>query len=192
MFVDDPVLTVRGTRPARAYIMLRTVVVWLVLGFLLSWKKGQKGERYEWIGAMFSKMEITRGSPWRASRNFRRTCREASQPVRKPEGARRPRAAQRLAATGRAISLVGHPDAPTQALYGEAMGRNVLYQRTDRAREPSEASQTLVAYVRKCQLPEDRTPCKEASGLLNSSDLRRLTIGRRRNLTGRCAVPRKR
>ena len=52
-YVDDPALTVGGTRKQRSRIMIRTVLVWLLIGLKLAWKKGQRGNTGEWVGAYF-------------------------------------------------------------------------------------------------------------------------------------------
>ena len=41
--------------------MIRVVLCWLALGTKLAWKKGQRGQSFEWIGAYFRK--------WRTSHN---------------------------------------------------------------------------------------------------------------------------
>ena len=57
-FVDDPALTVGGTKAQRTRLILRTVILWLTLGLRLAWKKGARGRNVEWIGA--------RLRPWRS------------------------------------------------------------------------------------------------------------------------------
>ena len=52
-YVDDPVLTVGGTEEQRLRIMIRTILLWLVLGLKLAWRKGQRGNTGEWVGAYF-------------------------------------------------------------------------------------------------------------------------------------------
>ena len=58
-FVDDPTMTVGGDKPRRRFLMCRSIVLWLMLGTRLSWKKGQVGQHIELIGAVFK--------PWQAS-----------------------------------------------------------------------------------------------------------------------------
>ena len=52
-YVDDPVAIFGGTKRARSKHMLRTILLWLVLGLKLSWMKGQRGMKGEWVGAEF-------------------------------------------------------------------------------------------------------------------------------------------
>ena len=46
-YVDDPALTVGGDADTRARVMIRTVLLWLVIGLKLAWKKGQRGNAGE-------------------------------------------------------------------------------------------------------------------------------------------------
>ena len=52
-FVDDPLIALGGPKAHRDHCLLRVVLLWLVLGFKLSWGKGARGRRVEWIGACF-------------------------------------------------------------------------------------------------------------------------------------------
>ena len=52
-YVDDPALTVGGTREQRTRIILRTFFLWLIIGLELAWKKGQRGNPGDWVGAHF-------------------------------------------------------------------------------------------------------------------------------------------
>ena len=58
-FVGDPAMAVGGSRRRRSSLMCRIVVFWLALGTRLAWKKGQRGQVAEWIGAAFK--------PWQAA-----------------------------------------------------------------------------------------------------------------------------
>ena len=49
--VDDPLLGFRGTQAARDEMFAIIVLLWSVLGFKLSWRKGARGTSIEWIGA---------------------------------------------------------------------------------------------------------------------------------------------
>ena len=57
-FVDDPLLVTAGTPARRRAVMWKVAVLWHALGFALSWEKGQRGSRIDWIGAQFG--------PWRS------------------------------------------------------------------------------------------------------------------------------
>ena len=56
-YVDDPVLCVGGSEDQRMRIMIRTILTWLILGFKLAWRKGQRGNACEWVGAYFRPWE---------------------------------------------------------------------------------------------------------------------------------------
>ena len=51
-FVDDPLLLFGGERPQRDRLFLRTVLLWLALGFKIAWRKGDRGRKLDWIGAV--------------------------------------------------------------------------------------------------------------------------------------------
>ena len=46
-YVDDPVLAVGGTEEQRLSVMLRAIILWLILGLKLAWRKGQRGKTGE-------------------------------------------------------------------------------------------------------------------------------------------------
>ena len=50
-FVDDPFITVAGSRAERRMMLAVVLLFWLVLGFKLAWKKGHIGTTVPWIGA---------------------------------------------------------------------------------------------------------------------------------------------
>ena len=50
-FVDDPIAVMRGTSAARDWIVATIVLTWRMLGFPLSFKKGQRGPAVNWVGA---------------------------------------------------------------------------------------------------------------------------------------------
>ena len=58
-FVDDPLLTVWGTEAQRDTTLLSIILLWLTFGCRLSWRKGCRGRRVEWIGAVLQ--------PWLSS-----------------------------------------------------------------------------------------------------------------------------
>ncbi len=62
-YVDDPILSIVGPPRKRREIALGTVLLWLVLGFDLSWAKGQYGSQVEWIGAMLRSWTSPTGAP---------------------------------------------------------------------------------------------------------------------------------
>ena len=49
-FVDDPLGVMRGTLQQTNRIAARVILFWLVLGYDLSWHKGQIGQDVDWIG----------------------------------------------------------------------------------------------------------------------------------------------
>ena len=51
IFVDDPLLAARGTRPQKRYHLVIGILLFLALGLKLSWKKKQLGAVVTWIGA---------------------------------------------------------------------------------------------------------------------------------------------
>ena len=55
--MGDPLATVAGPPPKRRFTMWKLVVAWQALGFDLSWHKGQRGPRVDWVGAQ--------SGPWR-------------------------------------------------------------------------------------------------------------------------------
>ena len=50
-YVDDPLAVVRGDLATRNKQLLFIVVLWVALGFELSWAKGARGIEVDWIGA---------------------------------------------------------------------------------------------------------------------------------------------
>ena len=54
-FVDDPFIAAGGNPHMRQRLLLRIVVLWLSLGFRLSWRKGMRGRQHERIGAQISR-----------------------------------------------------------------------------------------------------------------------------------------
>ena len=58
-YVDDPVLATCGPQATRDKVMWMTIVLWIALGYTLTWKKGQRGPTAEWIRALIQ--------PWRSS-----------------------------------------------------------------------------------------------------------------------------
>ena len=54
IYTDDPCLCLRGSRAERSKLIAMTCILWLSLGFPLSWAKGCRGPRADWIGAHFS------------------------------------------------------------------------------------------------------------------------------------------
>ena len=53
-YVDDPILAIRGTPEKRAAGMLKAILFWQVVGLSLSWHKGSKGYKVDWIGAQLT------------------------------------------------------------------------------------------------------------------------------------------
>ena len=49
-FVDDPLFTIGGNEIERVRLFSMVVILWLALGFRISWKKGSRGRKIEWIG----------------------------------------------------------------------------------------------------------------------------------------------
>lgn len=50
-FVDDPLVTLRGTDEQRRDIKNKILMLWMTLGLQVSWSKGSTGTHAEWIGA---------------------------------------------------------------------------------------------------------------------------------------------
>ena len=50
-YVDDPILALTGTRPARKRQCARVLLLWSALNFKLAWSKASRGPKVEWIGA---------------------------------------------------------------------------------------------------------------------------------------------
>ena len=53
IYTDDPCICLRGEKTHRDNLVAMTVLLWLCLGFPLSWAKGSRGQRADWIGASF-------------------------------------------------------------------------------------------------------------------------------------------
>ena len=62
-FVDDPLMFLGGKKTQRDRLLLRTVLLWLALGFKLSWKKGARGRLIEWIGSAIKAWTSPTGFP---------------------------------------------------------------------------------------------------------------------------------
>ena len=58
-FVDDPRITLWGAEHRRSHTLLLIVVLCLAVGCKMSWSKGSRGRRIEWIGAAIQ--------PWRST-----------------------------------------------------------------------------------------------------------------------------
>ena len=54
VFVDDPVIAVAGMLKERRDLFTMLVLLWAILGFSPSWKKGQLGAKVEWMVAELS------------------------------------------------------------------------------------------------------------------------------------------
>ena len=50
-YVDDPVLMLTGSDELRTKLLVRVLLLWLLCGLRISWKKVQRGSSVEWIGA---------------------------------------------------------------------------------------------------------------------------------------------
>ncbi len=53
VYIDDPVVTIRGTPDIRQEQVALLVLAWAVLGVGPSFRKGQLGRAIHWIGAEF-------------------------------------------------------------------------------------------------------------------------------------------
>ena len=53
VYVDDPLLTLRGSKPQRDRMIAKVVMAWVCLGFNLAFAKGQRGSSITWIGAAY-------------------------------------------------------------------------------------------------------------------------------------------
>ena len=51
LYVDDPILCVRGDQNGRDLIMATTILFWATLGVRLAYKKASRGASIQWIGA---------------------------------------------------------------------------------------------------------------------------------------------
>ena len=70
-YVDDPALTVGGSLAERNKVMLRTIIIWLIMGLKLAWSKGHRGDHGEWVVAYFRPW-ADGGSPGVISWHYRR------------------------------------------------------------------------------------------------------------------------
>ena len=62
VFVDDPIIAVAGTFKERRDLLTMLLLLWAVLGFKFSWKKGQLGAKVEWIGAELWSQDLSLGT----------------------------------------------------------------------------------------------------------------------------------
>ena len=53
-YVDDPLISLAGTRQQRDWAAAVTCLVWVMVGSDLAWKKARFGNRVSWIGAEFA------------------------------------------------------------------------------------------------------------------------------------------
>ena len=54
IYTDDPCMTVWGTKAVRDRTFAISILLWSLLGFPLSWRKGARGSSISWIGGQFS------------------------------------------------------------------------------------------------------------------------------------------
>lgn len=52
-YVDDPAVIVHGDKATRDKLLVKLVVIWMVMGFLLAFHKAQRGKQIQWIGFEF-------------------------------------------------------------------------------------------------------------------------------------------
>ena len=52
--IDDPLVSLAGTRQQRDWAAAVTCLVWVMVGSDLAWKKARFGKRVSWIGAEFA------------------------------------------------------------------------------------------------------------------------------------------
>ena len=52
-YVGDPILALKGTRPATKRQCARVLLLWSALNFKLAWSKASRGPKVEWIGATY-------------------------------------------------------------------------------------------------------------------------------------------
>ena len=52
-YVDDPAMTIGGDQKRRNVVMIKTVLLWMILGLKLAWIKGHRGRQGEWVGAHY-------------------------------------------------------------------------------------------------------------------------------------------
>ena len=63
MFRDDPLIALGGNEAQRTRVLAVIVVLWMALGYRLSWKKGIRGRKVSWIGAQLSDWKSHGGAP---------------------------------------------------------------------------------------------------------------------------------
>ena len=51
LYVDDPAITISGTKEFRDEVVAIAVMIWTLLGFRLAFCKAQRGPNIAWIGA---------------------------------------------------------------------------------------------------------------------------------------------
>ena len=57
IYVDDPVLVVRGYGDARRWYLARAILLWAALGARLALKKASRGTKVTWIGAQYEVLQ---------------------------------------------------------------------------------------------------------------------------------------
>lgn len=57
IYVDDPVLVVRGYGDARRWYLARAILLWAALGARLAFKKASRGTKVTWIGAQYEVLQ---------------------------------------------------------------------------------------------------------------------------------------
>ena len=61
--VDDPLIALGGYEAQGTRVLAVIVVLWLALGYSLSWKKGVRGRKVTWIGAQLSDWKSNGAAP---------------------------------------------------------------------------------------------------------------------------------
>jgi len=61
IYVDDPLIVLKGTAARRNILKQRVLAWWCALGLKMAWVKGQHGERVEWIGARIQLLNTCKG-----------------------------------------------------------------------------------------------------------------------------------
>lgn len=57
LYVDDPLLCVRGTGQERNTAMATVIALWSTLGVRLAFKKADRGDSVQWIGARMTVLD---------------------------------------------------------------------------------------------------------------------------------------
>ena len=57
LYVDDPLLCVRGTDQERNTAMATVIALWSTLGVRLAFKKADRGDSVQWIGARMTVLD---------------------------------------------------------------------------------------------------------------------------------------